>query len=264
MIHLPVCMAEAKESGNPFFIELYELHLRDGVMRIAACDEDIKWNGNVYTAVPFQRGEIKQSIDNVIDSCEITLGDCDFKLLKYVLDGFDFRGCDAYIGRIQYPDSLKDASIFQLVFAGMIDEPSYTNGTFTVQIKSRLPEIECPNRDFRLACNSDFGDSDCGMSKATEHVSVLSAGVNVISVGTSHPDDYWKDGVATVGGESRLITKSSGNQIKVNVNFLQEITGQTIELQRGCNKTKETCKNKYNNMQHFGGFPAIPFETAYR
>ena len=80
MIHLPVSMENAKESGNPFFIELYELKLRDGVLRVAACDEDITYNGATFTAVPFQRGDIVQSIDNIIDSCEVTLGDCSYDL----------------------------------------------------------------------------------------------------------------------------------------------------------------------------------------
>ena len=53
MITLPVSMAKAKESGNPFFIELYVLQLRDGVMRIAATDENILCNNEEYTAVPF-------------------------------------------------------------------------------------------------------------------------------------------------------------------------------------------------------------------
>lgn len=263
MIHLPVCMEKAKESGNPFFIELYELKLRDGIMRIAACDEDIKYNGNVYTAVPFQRGEIKQSIDNIIDSCEITLGDCDFKMIKYVLEGFDFRGCEAIIGRIQYPDSLSDANAVQLVFAGVLDEPSYTDGQFTVKIKSGLPEIDCPNRDFRLACNSDFGDAQCKMSLDKRSLQIVSASGNNITLQTTFNKDYWKDGVISVNGESRLIIASDSNMVTVNVSFLQSLSGQTAEIQRGCNKTADACK-RYNNMRNFSGFPAIPFETTYR
>ena len=42
---LPVQMSVAKESGNPFFVELYVLELRNGITRIAACDEDIIYNG---------------------------------------------------------------------------------------------------------------------------------------------------------------------------------------------------------------------------
>ena len=57
-IVLPVCMAKAKESNNPFFIELYILNLRTGVTRLAACDENITFAGETYLAVPVQRGDI--------------------------------------------------------------------------------------------------------------------------------------------------------------------------------------------------------------
>ena len=82
MITLPVSMAKAKESGNPFFIELYILQLRDGVMRIAATDENVLFNNEEYTAVPFQRGEITTSMDNLTDSCEVSLGDCTYEALR--------------------------------------------------------------------------------------------------------------------------------------------------------------------------------------
>lgn len=262
MITLPVSMAKAKESGNPFFIELYVLQLRDGVMRIAATDENILYNNEEYTAVPFQRGEVTTSMDNLTDSCEVSLGDCSYELLKYVIEGFDFRGCNAMIFRIQYPDSLKDPTIAQPVFAGYIDEPSYSNGEFTCKVKSRLPEIECPNRNFRMACNSSFGDEECGMSLAEETMSVVSTASNTVTLEKSHDKNYWKDGVISVGGESRIITESNGDTITLNVNFVQDITGHSATLRRDCNKTVEACR-AFGNMKHYSGFPAIPFESNY-
>ena len=262
MITLPVSMAKAKESGNPFFIELYILQLRDGVMRIAATDENILYNNEEYTAVPFQRGEVTTSMDNLTDSCEVSLGDCSYELLKYVIEGFDFRGCNAMIFRIQYPDSLKDPTIAQPVFAGYIDEPSYSNGEFTCKVKSRLPEIECPNRNFRMACNSEFGDAECGMILSEETMSVVSTASNTVTLEKSHDKNYWKDGVISVGGESRIITESDGNTVTLNVNFVQDITGHSATLRRGCNKTVEACR-AFGNMKHYSGFPAIPFESNY-
>lgn len=263
MIILPVKMKEAKETGNPFFIELYILQLRDGVMRIAACDENILFNNQEFTAVPFQRGEIETSMDNLTDSCEVTLGDCSYELLRYVLDGFDFRGCRALIIRIQYPDSLSDPTLYQPVFSGILDEPSYSDGEFTCKIKSILPEIECPNRNFRMACNSSFGDEECGMSLGEETLSIVSVSDNVITLNKSYDENYWKDGVISVGGESRVIVQSSDSSVTVNVNFVQDVAGHSATLRRGCNKTVDACK-AFGNMKHYGGFPSIPFEARYQ
>ena len=263
MIILPVKMKEAKETGNPFFIELYILQLRDGAMRIAACDENIVFNNQEFTAVPFQRGEIETSMDNLTDSCEVTLGDCSYELLRYVLDGFDFRGCRALIIRIQYPDSLSDPTLYQPVFSGILDEPSYSDGEFTCKVKSILPEIECPNRNFRMACNSSFGDAECGMGLGEETLSIVSASDNVITLDKSYAGNYWKDGVISVGGESRVIVQSSGNYVTLNVNFVQDVSGHSATLRRGCNKTVDACR-AFGNMRHYSGFPSVPFEARYQ
>ena len=262
-IVLPVCMAKAKESNNPFFIELYILNLRTGVTRLAACDENITFAGETYLAVPVQRGDIGRNLDTINDAVEISIADCSYEMLQFVMNGFDFRGCTATILRIQYPDSLKNANAVQLVFSGFIDEPSFSNGMLSAKLNARMPEINCPNRNYRLACNSEFGDSECGMDLAKESVAVTGRMGNVITIDVSHEKDYWKDGVISVEGESRVISSSSGNTVTINVGFAHDAEGKSAELSRGCNKTVERCK-KYGNMKHYSGFPAIPFESAYR
>ena len=262
-ITLPVCMAKAKESNNPFFIELYILNLRTGVTRLAACDENITFAGETYLAVPVQRGDIGRNLDTINDAVEISLADCSYEMLQFVMNGFDFRGCTATILRIQYPDSLKNANAVQLVFSGFIDEPSFSNGMLSAKINARMPEINCPNRNYRLACNSEFGDSECGMSLAREDVAVTGRKGNTLTLSVSHVKDYWKDGVISVEGESRVVSSSSGNTVTVNVGFAHETVGKSAALVRGCNKTVERCKT-YGNMKHYSGFPAIPFESVYR
>lgn len=261
---LPVSMDKAKDSKNPFFIELYSINLRTGTMRIAACDENIVFDGETYYGVPFQRGEITKTTDNIVDSCTITLGDCSFEMLKFALNGFDFRGCSATILRIQYPDSLKDPSIVQWIFSGTIDEPSFSGGAFSCKLVARLPSVDCPNRDFRLACTSEFGDRECGMSLNKTTVTIRRVTDNRISLSRSFGDNYWKDGTISIIGESRQIIESHGNDVYVNVNFAQaNVAGKRAELIRGCNKTVAACR-RYNNMKHYSGFPAIPFESEYR
>ena len=100
------------------------------------------------------------------------------------------------------------------------------------------------------------------MSLAEETLAVQSTASNNVTLDKSHADNYWKDGVITVGGESRIIVQSSGNTVTLNVNFVQDITGHSAMLRRGCNKTVDMCRT-YNNMKHFSGFPAIPFENSY-
>jgi hypothetical protein len=266
MIVLPVSMQQMKDSNETFFIELYIINLPSGNIYLAATDEDIMFNGKKYLAVPFQRQDITRSMDNITDSCTITLGDVGWGLLAYVTNGWDFRGGICTIFRIQYPDSLSDPSIVEWVFTGRIDEPSFSDNTFSCKLVQVFPEVQCPNRSSQLACNSEFGDDECKVSLGAASVKITGTQSNgsVIVLAKSFPDKYWQNGVISCGGEARNISVSSGDKITVNVNFLQNpIVGKTAELRRGCNKTVDDCK-RFNNLKNYGGFPAIPHASVYR
>lgn len=263
MMILPVSMKREMESGNPFFIELYTIHLRTSVLRLAACDEDIVFGGEKYFAVPIQREDIEKSIDAIVNDCTLQVADCTDDLLTYVLNGYDFRGCKCEIIRIQYPESLEDETCFSYLFSGEIDEPSFSNGTFSCKVSWEFPSIQVPNRDFQLFCNSEFGDEECGMNVGEETMMVTKVSPNVIRLNKSYPKFYWIYGTITMEGESRTIIKSEGDLITLNLNFLQDFTQRNATLKRGCNKSKVHCQF-YGNMKHFSGFPAIPFENIYR
>ena len=260
---LPVSMQQAIAANETFFIELYTIELRTFTLRIAACDENVTYNGNVYTAIPIQRENVERSMDSIVNDCTLRVSDCSYEMLSYVINGYDPRSSWCVCQRIQYPNSLTDPSICEWIFAGSLDEFAFQSGTFECKAKARFPEIQCPNRSFQLACNAEFGDETCGVSLGTENLAVTGISGNTITVNKSHADDYWKDGVAHCEGEARNIVSSSGNTVTFNVNFIQDLTGKSIELSRGCDKTRTGCK-RFNNSKQYGGFFAIPFESEYR
>lgn len=267
MIILPQKMSEMKDSDATFFIELYVINLKTGTIYLAATDTDITFAGQTYMAIPFQRETIDRSMDNVIDSCDISLGDGDYDKLAYLCNGFDFRGADVTIFKIAYPDSLKDDTIKSISFIGYINSCSYSDGVFSCSLNTRLPNIEVPNRTCQLCCNSDFGDDECGIPLEETRVQLVSGSNNSnILLSATYGKDYWKDGVISIKGESRLILSNEDNKIVVNYSFLQSDIkeGMYVTLIRGCDKTKETCRDRFNNMKNFSGFPAIPWENVYR
>jgi uncharacterized phage protein (TIGR02218 family) len=267
VIILPQKMSEMKDSDATFFIELYIVKLKTGTIYLAATDTDITFAGQTYMAIPFQRETIDRSMDNVIDTCEISLGDGDYDKLAYLSQGFDFRGADVTIFKISYPDSLEDDTIKSISFMGYINSCSYSDGVFSFSLNTRLPNIEVPNRTCQLCCNSEFGDSECGISLEETNVELATGSTSSnILLPSTYETNYWKDGVIFIKGESRLILSNEGNKIVVNYSFLQSDIkgGMEATLIRGCDKTKETCQNRFNNMKNFSGFPAIPFENVYR
>lgn len=263
MFQLPVRMKEAKESANPFFIELYTIHLRTETLYIAAADEPIEFAGQEFVAIPVKRGNITKSMDSIVNEVELEVSDVTDDMLTYLMNGFDFRGCRVDIVRILYPDSITNESIFSWVFSGEIDKPSFSDGTFTCVVEAKLPNIEAPVRDFQVACNSEFGDAECCADKHVTTVKVRKGSGNTLYISESHGTDFWKYGTIKIKGEARNIISSDGNTIVTNVNFLQEVDGETAEISCGCNMTFEWCK-KLGNQIHYSGFPAVPWEAEYR
>jgi len=43
--------------------------------------------------------------------------------------------------------------------------------------------------------------------------------------------------------------------------FDDEVVGKQVIVYAGCDKTPQTCKNKFNNLQNFRGFPYIPVKN---
>lgn len=257
---LPVSMELAKEQDSSFFIELYNIYLKTGTIRICNCDVIIHFGDYDYYPVPIERGNIKTSVDAKIDNVDLKISDADNSKIAALMQGFDFRGRNVEILRIQYPESIEDNSIVIPVFCGYLDAPSYSNGEFTCSVVSSFPKSKLPHRQTQYFCNNTFGDEICKMSKASKTVSVdiANSTPNMIIISSNLTEDYYKNGLITIGYETKMIKNNSSNVIFVQYPFLSDLT-KTAVITRNCDKTPEMCE-KYGNRINYGGFLAIPKE----
>lgn len=265
-VELPEEFQDAKESEKLFVVEIYDVFLRIGELHITNTNVDIEFEGNKYLAIPVTREEISQSVEETDNSMKFEMTDATMGQLKYIIEGFDFRGCNVRVRQILYPDSLKDNSIYRDVFMGYIDNPVYENGTFSFTLRSRIPKVTAPRRTYQAACNCKFGDSVCQKDLETTTGTVASSSGNDITLNIDAKDgDYWKDGTISIGGETRMIITSFDSTVRVYYPFFAAVeSGDEFTLKRGCDKTQQTCKNRFDNLQHYSGFPAIPFELFYK
>ena len=257
---LPVSMKLAKEQDTSFFIELYNIYLKTGTIRICNCDEVIRFGNYDYFPVPIERGNIKSTVDAKIDNVDLKISDADNSKVSALMQGFDFRGRNVEILRIQYPESLEDESIVMPVFYGYLDAPTYGNGEFNCSVISSFPKNNLPYRQTQYFCNNTFGDELCKMSKATKIVTVdiNNSTPNVIYINENLTEDYYKNGLITIGYETKMVKSNSANVIFVYYPFMSDLTDKAT-LSRNCDKTPEMC-SKFGNRKNYGGFLAIPKE----
>ncbi len=265
---LPVVISKAKELYNNFFIELYTLTLTTGIVRLCNCDKVISFGGNDYQPVPVQRGSIKSTVDSKIDNVELKIADTDLSKVAALVGGFDFRGCYCEIDRIVYPDSLENSDIKMIVFYGYLDNPSYSNGEFTVQVKAALPYTTKPSRTTQYYCNSIFGDTECTASKGLRSITIntetsTKSKIIVTTDLTNIENGYYENGLLTIGYETKMIKRdyydNNGQRIFQMVYPFQGDLVSSAKVQRNCDKTIETCR-KYGNQAHYSGFLAVPKE----
>jgi uncharacterized phage protein (TIGR02218 family) len=114
---------------------------------------------------------------------------------------------------------------------------------------------------FQKTCNHTVGDANCGVTLSTYQVTVPQSAVTGTAISHANiggeADGYWLRGWAKNGNETRTILSHSGNDITINAPFVENTTGD-VTISPGCDGTKSTCENKFNNLANHFGFPNIP------
>lgn len=261
----PIQPTELTGLDHPIiFIELYHLYLPTATVRYAACDVDIVFGGNTYKSLPIQRGEIKATVDNKVDTVELKIANVDQNFTTALYQGLDFRGSRVEIFTIIYPDSLNDSTLYKYIFTGYLDNPVFDGKEFKVTLKNRLPNSDYPPRTCDLLCQAWFGDADeCGAAKntATVVIGANSTQTTIYSSSIVQPTDHWKDGMVTWQGESRQIISSGVGFVRVRYPLTYTVSvGSTVYLEQGCDHFSNTCRDRYGNLHNYSGFLAVPFE----
>ncbi|HWB50169.1 MAG TPA: DUF2163 domain-containing protein [Stellaceae bacterium] len=156
-------------------------------------------------------------------------------------------------------------------FYGRVAETAVGRSRIEMKVKSLLnllAQQQMPRRLYQAACTHVFGDAMCAFNRAASAASVAAQpGSNQAVIVTSlspTPPTLYDQGtiIATSGanaGQSRTIAQLSGGNVRLLKAWLEPVAvGDGFDLLPGCDHTLETCRNTFDNLSHFGGFPYIP------
>ena len=99
-------------------------------------------------------------------------------------------------------------------------------------------------------------------------------------VAAGYPAGFFTSGmIEAPDGTLRFITGHSGSTLtlirpleSLNSFFAKNGYGEgygygygglVIRIYPGCDRTKETCQSKFNNLNNYGGFPFIPLKNPF-
>lgn len=95
---------------------------------------------------------------------------------------------------------------------------------------------------------------------------------SIFTVSVDQATSYFNEGLVTfTNGDNFGITReiraySADNEVRLYLPLGNDVTvGDAVSMVRGDDKTHLTCKNTFNNLVNFGGFPSIPgIANVYR
>ena len=266
--------------GNTLTVaELVEITCLDGsVARLTPHGESIVYNGHTWQAVPMRRGRIRMHSDLQVDKVDIelgligiTVGARQYTIPDLVKRGF-LRQARVRIVAIDYMNPTWE----KFRFDGFVsDSIGYNAGVLSLKVGSALDRLNdkfpkliysefCPHRLFNSYCGLDAnaykvsGSVGAGSARGRIYASAF--------LYSAHAAGYWVRGEIKITDAdslelnvSRTILTHGDGYVDLLLPFESApLAGQTFDVWPGCDKSGQTCHEKFDNYANFLGFEYIP------
>ena len=268
--------------GGPFLMtDLYTITLASGEMlRWADFDADIEYEGWSYSSVKsvVWRGRTRQVIGVEVDTLDINISPRNdltvngrgflAAVVAGALDGASIRLQRAFLD--------EDLRVIGAVimFSGRAADVTAGRTAVEVRVNSDLERlaVQMPRNLYQAGCVHVLYSAGCGVSKAAQaRGGTVQAGStrSAVRVSLAVPAGWLNLGYVQfmtgaligvrctvkqyVSGELRLLTPLPATPV----------AGDVVQVFPGCDKSLKTCKEKFNNLSGFRGYPFVPTpETA--
>jgi uncharacterized phage protein (TIGR02218 family) len=235
----------------------------------------------VYSGVRYQAGSgflptaLDQKIDLSVDNLEaISFLESDRVSVGDVLAGlFDYATLDMYV--VNYEDLTMGDMI--LAEGWILGEVRLEEDKFIAEVRSKSQKLQQEIVDVSsIQCRAALGDTQCGVDVPGSYTVVgtitkVPADANTIEFydsGRAETTDYFTGGKVTfTSGDNNTYSmevKEYDPSTKKITLFLpmpyKLLAGVTYSMTYGCDKSKNTCINTFNNVVNFRGEPFVPGE----
>lgn len=233
--------------------------------------DDITFNGVTYiastgyTATAIQSGS-GMNVDNLdvegaLDSSTITEQD--------LLAGlWDFAAIEIFV--VNYSDLTMGSMNLR---TGNLGAVRTGKGQFVAELRGMMQQLQQALGYLVMpACNADLGDARCGINLSTFTDGTVSGSVDAVTsnrvfldAGLTQAASWFAGGLLTwtSGFNSGLRCEvkefSFGGTVSLHLPMPYAVqAGDTFTITAGCDKSLATCRDKFDNVVNFRGFPHLP------
>lgn len=275
MKQLSVALQAHLDSGTTTMVYCWRVTRRDSVVQgFTEHDRDLFCDGTLFEASSgFTASQIQQSLGLSVDNLNVdgalstdTLNEDDLAAGKYD---------DAFVELLWV--NWQDTTQFLLVSTGSVGEVKRMGKAFSAELRSLTHRLnQKQGRQYQRTCDAVLGDARCGVNLNTgafKGTGVVAAALAARSIAASglgaFADDWFTNGVLTwTSGPNSGVSYDVKDHVKDGSgNVVIELwvppaftltNGWTFTITAGCKQNMEACRDKFNNLVNFQGFPHMP------
>lgn len=271
---LSASFASHLATGTTTVARCWALTRKDGlVMGFTDHDTDISFDGITFRAdTGLTATALQQTTGLALDNTEGLGALSDQAVNEADIDAGRYDGAEVAAWLVNWADPADR----HLQFRGRIGEVTRAAGAFRAELAGLSEVLNTPQgRVYQTLCPAVLGDAACGVDlndpafSATGTVDAVDERKLVTLSGITGYDVNWfRRGRLTVtsGAASGLVgvvktdTRSGSLRIvELWEGLRAEIApGDTVRLDAGCTKGVAACRDKFDNILNFRGFPDIP------
>ena len=268
---IPTALQAHLDSGATTMCYAWKVTRKDGTVQgFTDHDEDLSFDGVTFEAeAGFTASQMQSALGLSVDNLELVGGFNSDYIDETDLIAGEYDDADVVLYWVNWADTTQRI----IAMAGNLGEVKQNGIEFTAELRSLTHRLsQKVGRKYQRTCDAVFCDSRCKLNPATY---TFSGTVDTVSspsaftvTGLAQDDDYFSRGLLTwtsganAGAKADVRTHTNdGAAVGLDLWTPQVgdiAPGDTFDILAGCKQTADVCKNKFNNLDNFQGFPHMP------
>jgi uncharacterized phage protein (TIGR02218 family) len=231
-------------------------------------DRDLVVNGLTYLASSgFNATQVSQTLGLSVDNLDVQGAISSDTINEDDLANGVYDGAEVTLLWVNWADP----TMYQVLSRGFIGEVKRQETAFSAEFRSLSQKLaQKTGRTYQRTCDAVLGDNRCKVNLAspifqgTGSVTSASGRDLVVSGLGGYADDWFTHGLLTFtsgsnNGLSFEVKHHSGTSIQLwEVPPSPVLSMDTFSITAGCKQDLDTCRDKFNNLLNFQGFPYVP------
>ncbi|HVV63281.1 MAG TPA: DUF2163 domain-containing protein [Pseudolabrys sp.] len=271
---IPSALQIKLDSGVTTLCHCWLITRNDGVtLGFTDHDEDVVLGGVTCRAGTGLTGsEATQKLGMAVDGSEVSGALSDDALREDDLAGGLYDAAAIEIWLVDWGEP----SLNVLLSKGTLGEIRREGASFTAEVRGLSQRLQQDNgRLFTATCTADLGDGRCTIDLTDPEycgsgtVNVLNSTSSFVASGLFAFQDGWFTGgklTFTGGANAGLSVEVKSHRkigLQTTIDLWQAMPeaiahGDTFAVTAGCDKRFATCRDRFDNVVNFRGFPHIP------